>query len=876
MKKLIFLSMLLAACGGDEPAGSSQDGAGSDLTGLDAEIAQTDTAEPPVASPLFVGRVEDPAQLIGGDGAYGEVGKAWVIQNSVARFLIQDVDVAVGLNLYGGNLIDADIVRPEGEPGNDRFREIFPSAGFLVLAPETITIAEDGADGDRVVLRVEGTLKKSQIVALLDDVAEESPLTARQDYILEAGSRTLRMVTTLTNPNPGDLAVTVGDFLGFGEALRLFSREAGFDSPEAAGATGVIGARGARVSYAYGTPSGTMTFPFSDSSGTFGIVDYGFVVPSQGQSSFERIFAVGDGSLAQVLDEVVRRRGEPYGVITGQITDGTGAPLAGVMVTVITDKGDAENQAITDVEGRYEMTATSGSRTVVASARGRDRSEEVAVEVVDDETASVDLQVGARAQVQVRYSTEGKRPDRGESAPVKVSLEAIEVEGTDARLGEYEISGQRFMEFMGAGHDEFWVKPGTYRAVVSRGPEFEREIVEPLIVEDTAVLEGHLGRVLDTSGWIGCDFHQHTTGSMDSSQTLLERLRENMSAGLECAAITDHDNTTNPAPALAELEAQAAFHGVTSNEISVNGVGHFNAYPLPWDPANPHAFTGAQFWAGRTIPELMAELRALEGDRVIQVNHPRSDAFKGYFAYLSRDPATGESGLEVGTDFDAVEVNGNLGSWEQFTVEGWASWSGQPDSSVPVLADWFGMLNRGEPICAVGNSDTHEVGDDAGYPRTYLRVIDDDPGAISDEEIVAAIDRQHAIVSRGLSLEVAVNGAFHMGYTQVIAEDGDVPTALHVTVRAPEWLKTSAAVQLYRNGLHLETREAPIAETGTLVFEDTFTLTADKDSWFVVVVRGAGNGRPVFDGNPYAYTNPVYVDFDGDGTWTPPGPPTTP
>ena len=61
---------------------------------------------------------------------------------------------------------------------------------------------------------------------------------------------------------------------------------------------------------------------------------------------------------------------------------------------------------------------------------------------------------------------------------------------------------------------------------------------------DTAVLEGHLGRVLDTSGWIGCDFHQHTTGSMDSSQTLLERLRENMSAGLECAAITDHDNTT--------------------------------------------------------------------------------------------------------------------------------------------------------------------------------------------------------------------------------------------------------------------------------------------------------------------------------------------
>ncbi len=873
MKKLLILSILLAACGGDDaPATSISSDVGVDAAALDTDGAPGDSAQAPSASPLLAARVTSVEDLIGGDGAYGQVERAWILENSVARFLIQDIDVSVGLNLYGGNLIDADVVRPDGSKGQDQFREIFPSAGFLVLAPESISVIEDGSNGERAILRVEGTLKKSRILELLDDIAEESALKARQDYILEAGSRALRMVTTLTNPDKGDVAVTVGDFLGFGDSLTLFSREAGFDSPEAAGATGFIAARGAQVSYAYGTPEGTLTFPFSDASGTFGILDYGFLVPSEGSSSFERMFIVGDGSLADVIDEAVRVREEAHGGIVGGVKGPDGSPEAGVKVTSITPDGEAENQAITDEEGRYEMTSGEGIRTVLASGGGRLRSEETTVEVTLEETAEADLVVGARAKVQVRYSTDGKRPTRGESAPVKVSLQALDVQAVDPRLGEYEVSGQRAMEFMGGGHDEFWVQPGTYRVVISRGPEFSRDVIEELEVKDTVVLEGHLTRELDLAGWIGCDFHQHTTGSLDSSQTLIERLRENMTAGLGCAAITNHDNTMNPQPTLAELEAEAAFHGVTSNEISVNGVGHFNAYPLPWDPADPYAMTGAQFWADRTVPELFAELRELEGDRVIQVNHPRADAYKGYFAFVGRDPVSGESGLEMATDFDAVEVNGSLGSWEQFTAEGWAEWAAKPNSSVPVLADWFGMLNLGEPICAVGNSDTHEVGDDAGYPRTYLRVLDSDPGVVSDDDVVAAIDRQHAIISRGYVLEVSVNGAFQMGHTQVIAEDGDVPTALHVTVKAPEWLQPTASVQLYRNGLHLETREAPSPQSGTLVFEDTFSLTADKDSWFVVVVRGSGNGKPVFKGNPYAYSNPIYVDFDGDGTWTPPGP----
>ena len=82
---------------------------------------------------------------------------------------------------------------------------------------------------------------------------------------------------------------------------------------------------------------------------------------------------------------------------------------------------------------------------------------------------------------------------------------------------------------------------------------------------------------------------------------------------------------------------------------------------------------------------------------------------------------------------------------------------GQPSDNIPVLADWFGMLNRGWPICAIGNSDSHDPGDDAGYPRTYLDVGHSDPSALTDDAVKAAIRAQKAVISRGAWLDVTVD-----------------------------------------------------------------------------------------------------------------------
>ena len=45
----------------------------------------------------------------------------------------------------------------------------------------------------------------------------------------------------------------------------------------------------------------------------------------------------------------------------------------------------------------------------------------------------------------------------------------------------------------------------------------------------------------------------------------------------------------------------------------------------------------------------------------------------------------------------------------------------------------------------------------------------------------------------------------------------------------------------------------------------------NADAWYSVEVVGSGTMAPaVLGGSPYAVTNPIEVDADGDGVWTPP------
>ncbi|MFU8803255.1 MAG: hypothetical protein ACNA8W_05530, partial [Bradymonadaceae bacterium] len=100
-------------------------------------------------------------QLIGGPTALGEVGD-WLIENDQIRLVIQDIGFNRGSGLFGGSLIDADIVRGDNERdvmggnGHDTFGELFPAFFMEVIDPQDIVVVNDGSDGKAAVLEVRG------------------------------------------------------------------------------------------------------------------------------------------------------------------------------------------------------------------------------------------------------------------------------------------------------------------------------------------------------------------------------------------------------------------------------------------------------------------------------------------------------------------------------------------------------------------------------------------------------------------------------------------------------------------------------------------------------------------------------------------------
>ena len=123
-----------------------------------------------------------------------------------------------------------------------------------------------------------------------------------------------------------------------------------------------------------------------------------------------------------------------------------------------------------------------------------------------------------------------------------------------------------------------------------------------------------LVRSVDTTGWLAGDYHQHSQGSIDSPVPIEKRVIENLAEGIEFAAATDHDNITDYRPYITRLHAEPFLNSVIGDEVSVNGIGHFNAYPLTLErTSDPYAKIGVKLWARDPNAGWVKKLRAHGG-----------------------------------------------------------------------------------------------------------------------------------------------------------------------------------------------------------------------------------------------------------------------
>jgi hypothetical protein len=237
---------------------------------------------------------------------------------------------------------------------------------------------------------------------------------------------------------------------------------------------------------------------------------------------------------------------------------------------------------------------------------------------------------------------------------------------------------------------------------------------------------------------------------------------------------------------------------------------------------------------------------------------------------------------------------------EQEALRGGASLGYGIDGQID---DWFSLLNLGKRYTALGNSDTHGwTSTEAGCPRNYVLSDTDQPAYIDDQAMADAVRDHRVIASYGPFVQMWVDGEMIGSDVTMSGES----VTVDIEVQAPSWVVVDR-VELYANGELI--REWTVEPGGGVVpFSERFDVELEEDAWLVTIVMGDGDLGPVFSPievpyvdlqmvveealggvdlvssmlvpaaplprvhpvHPFALTNPIWVDTDGDG-FTAPG-----
>lgn len=221
---------------------------------------------------------------------------------------------------------------------------------------------------------------------------------------------------------------------------------------------------------------------------------------------------------------------------------------------------------------------------------------------------------------------------------------------------------------------------------------------------------------------------------------------------------------------------------------------------------------------------------------------------------------------------------------------------------------WFSLLDHGLQPTAMGASDSHKtLGDEPGYARTMLLVGagKDSPGAFTRADVIDAIKAHHTIATNAPLVEISLADAVG-GDTVTHAGQADIK----IHVAAPSWGQPERLVVYSNGGTVIADMPIPNQKGVPTEFNTTVTFTPTVDSWVVAEVTGSKNMFPVNSATelppldatviiqalgsgvksldlstlpitgalkpsrthfstPYAITNPIRIDLNGDG-WKPP------
>ena len=882
-------------------------------TGDDGVFMGADPAVPAAPGEARAGVIRDgsdgEAALFGGISAEGRAGDI-KIYNSEVQFIIQGPYESHGYVPTGGGIIDADLVRDDDQLGRDLVEDVYLAFSMSRLFhADSVVVITEGSDGTDAIVQATGTdVPWAWFQGMFErdePVVDELGLEITTTYTLAPDSDTLRISTEIVNPDedPVEISPQEGAWMS-GEDLIPWSYGTGYDDDDSDVRTvlTMTGRHGEAV----------LSLWRDDGSATYGTgvitslaAEYGMILAelgieelNQGQSvTYDRALTIS-ADPSSALGAKATTSGESTGEVCGAVED-TAGPVAGARVHLVSSATAATvgGWALTDDDGAFCAKLRTGAYTAYAVghsdlehvqlpngrgrmapfaadsvnepvlelfrgereaeapawATGHPASQGIGFDLTDtDSSAEITLELGQPGRLELQLEDDQGTALPGvlelrwsagtppESAVPEALRDALGVPTSSRAGGAWTADGTITMD----------VLPGTYNLIASHDWRHEKALQNEIevVAGETTTLTMTMDRVLERQGWLALDSHLHGAPSFDGALPMADRLVACTAVGVDLAAITDHDVHVDYAPLVEALGLSDRLRSYAGVEVTTMLRGHFNIYTQVPDDRTVRNGGALAWWDLRvSTEELFDQMRqAVEPDALLQINHPRTP---GMLTFSGYDPGTGEA-----SDPDAF-------SWD---FEVFELLNGGVEDLHEVRQDWFSFLNLGHTPTPLGVSDSHYRFIPCGLGRTDVYLERDEPADVTWDDLREALLAGHIVVASGTTLRVQAGDALPGD-----AVSGET-IALEVAVSAPSWI-APGSLRVYRNGEVVWEQDLAEADSQGLWFDDTIHLESDADAWFVVEVEGDQSlGDAWRNHTPYAISNALFLDVDGDG-WEAPG-----
>lgn len=587
-------------------------------------------------------------------------------------------------------------------------------------------------------------------------------------------------------------------------------------------------------------------------------------LPPDAERTIARFLAVGR-SPAEAVGIAAAREGAAAR-LEAEILDENGAPCA--TATIAIRDGNAVVPAYPDKNGKLSIPFPAGAYEVAILDLGRNPIRE-RVELRNNETATLKKSLPRAAAIAFEITG-----DSGREIPCKAQF--IGIDGTPTpHLGPANRAhGCKDQYHSERGEFTTRMPPGKYRVIVTRGIEYSHLLQEIEVRPgETAAIRGQLKRLVDTSGWVSADYHNHSTPSGDNTCGTDDRIVNLAAEHIEFAPTTEHNRLYDWRPHIEKLGLAQFIQTVPGMELTGGGP-HLNSFPFKPNPDLQDA--GAPTWDPdpRISATLLRRHQGENPDRWIQINHP--DLVMNFVDRNNDGLAdSGFVGLEHMIDGLEVEnfIHSTLLSPHPVRIH--VNRTTKAETAIANRAFiWLQLLNRGHRLTAMAVCDAHSVhGNGVGGWRMYMPSSTDEPAKIDWKENSRYAKMGRSYLTTGPFLQVKTAEGAEPGDT--IRVSGEV--TLRIRVQGTDWIDIDR-VQILVNGrapaaLNFTRKSHPdFFKDGVVKFDRQISVPLTEDAHLIVVACHETQTLELAYGtsdqatlHPFAFHNPIYIDVDGGG-----------